>query len=195
MYPDTQLRLHANARVLPFHLRFDASSDLNQSAPYFEALADRSRRLGAAAMSIHAGERVNTDDTGLYDNLSRIQDIFGDIRVAVEGMYPSTRTPYLMDTREAYEDVLRRGVPFALDLSHLQIVAHQQQTDCTDLARDMVASPQCLEVHLSDNDSVSDRHNLLCEVPWWWEVLEHTHENALLFTEGNQIRHQRSIAA
>ena len=83
----------------------------------------------------------------------------------------------------------RSGAHFALDLSHIQILAHKSGEVRYDLLCDMVASDRCLEIHLSDNDASGDQHRQLVEPPWWWNLLDMTHADAVVFTEGNQVRH------
>ena len=128
-YPDTSFRCHANARVLPRHLMLDASTFSDETEHYYRALADRSHRLGASAYSLHAGYAANATLGQMLDNVARIQALFGDCAVAIEGLYPDRQRPQLMSTWAEYEQVLRAGVPLAVDLSHLQIVAKAERSD------------------------------------------------------------------
>lgn len=187
-HPQTRFRLHANARVLSRHVRYDASNFNADTRFYYEALADRSRRLGATAYSIHAGYRRNCDLPTMLDNMRRIQDIFGDIQVAVEGLYPHERLPQLMDGWDEYLTVLKSGIPLAIDLSHLKIVERAQASVDTQLLIELLRSPTTLEVHLSDNDGSSDRHDVLAKEPFWWAYRHHVCPSAVIFSEGNQIR-------
>ena len=186
-YPATQFRLHANARVLGRHVRYDASTFGDDTKGYFFALADRSKRLGAAAYTLHAGFRRNCTLLQMIDNIKRIQDIFGEVRVGVEGLYPNERMPQLMDDWNSYHAVLDAGIPLAIDLSHMAIVERAEASCDTRLLSELLASKQTLEVHLSDNDGRHDRHDILSKAPWWWPFLTHIHDNAVVFSEGNQL--------
>lgn len=195
-FPASQLRLHANARVMERHLLIDASSYSDDTRFYFQALADRSRRLGATAYSVHAGYRENCTFGQTLDNLARIQDIFGpDCRVGVEGLYPSRHRPQLMDSWAEYEAALRAGVDLAIDLSHLNVVAHAEGTTASGLLTELLASPATIEVHTSGNDGRKDSHDLLTETPWWWSYLDDIHPDAVVFTEANQLRAERRRAS
>lgn len=190
-FPGSQLRLHANARVLPHHVLFDASTVRDHSLPYFRALADRSHRLGASVLSIHAGNAENASLSQMFDNVRALQDgVFGDIRLAIEGLYPHDKRPQLLGTWAEYETLLRSELPFALDLSHLNIVC-RHEGERIDLVRDLLASDRCLEVHTSGNDGRRDEHALLTGPPWWLPLLEGMGRNAIAFSESNQTRAMR----
>jgi hypothetical protein len=193
-FPECTLRLHANARVLPHHVRYDASTFTDDTRHYYEALADRSRRLGATAYSLHAGFQRNCALPQMIDNVCRIQDIFGDMVVAVEGLYPNAANPQLMDTWGAYQAVLDAGTPLAIDLSHTKIVARAAASTDEGLLRDLLASPTTIEVHISENNGVADHHDILRREPFWWHLLPSVNANAVVFSEGNQLRHRRNLS-
>ena len=193
-YPDSAMRLHANARVLERHLLWDAASVSDHTLPFFNALADRSRRLGAAAMTIHAGVRAEATIDQMFDNVRRLQgEVFGDIRIGVEGLYPHAKRPQLLSTWADHDRLLRaEDIDFAVDLSHLNIIAtHEGVHD--DLVRELVASPRCIEVHVSGNDGERDQHEMLTEEPWWIGLLDHLGPNAIVFSESNHARTKRTI--
>jgi len=191
-YPLSQLRLHANARVLQHHCFLDASTVSDSTLPYFHALADRSRRFGASAMSIHAGNQSNATLDQMFDNVRRLQDqVFGHIRLAVEGLYPNPKRPQLLGTWAEYEALLRADVPFAIDLSHLHIV-RRSEGDRIDLVRELIASPNALEIHSSGNDGKRDEHAFLTDTPWWLPLLGEVGPNAVIFSESNQPRAMRA---
>lgn len=187
-FPETRFRLHANARVLDRHHILDASTFSDETRPYYEALADRSRRLGAKAYTLHAGYAANCDLATMIDNMRRVQDIFGDIAVGVEGLYPSASCPQLMDTWAAYEQVLRSSLNLAVDLSHLKIVAHKQGNKDFGLVEELVSTSQTIEIHVSDNNGSQDRHERIEVEPWWWPMLYKAGPNAVVFSESNQYR-------
>lgn len=190
-YPDIHFRLHANARVMPNMVRWDASCFNDETRHYYERLAEISKRLKAPAYSIHAGNLKNTNMAGMLDNLKRIQDIFGDIPVAVEGLYPNPRSPQLMDTWDSYQAVYDSGAFVALDLSHLKLLPRPEQFKTQWMS--WLESKQTLEVHLSDNDGDHDSHGLLVEAPFWWEGLNEAAigSNTIIFSEGDQVRAAR----
>lgn len=190
-HPGIAFRLHANARVLDRHYLLDASSFNADTRFYFEALADRSRRLGAKVYSLHAGYRADCSQQAMFDNLQRIQDIFGDCVVALEGLYPNAHRPHLMDTWASYEAAMQRGIALAIDLSHLALVGQAERRFDLDLAGALVGHHRTVEIHLSGNDGVRDSHALLTKEPWWWPVLDQAHPEATVFTEANHVRAAR----
>ena len=54
--------------------------------------------------------------------------------------------------------------------------------------RELLASPKCLEVHVSGNDGSADQHHALDvdAVPWWWSLLAEVNSEAVFFSEGRQ---------
>ena len=192
-----RLRTHANARVDPAgHRLLDLSTVTEHTLPYYRLLGDRNRRLGAACTSLHAGYREHCETLQqMLDHRQRLQDeVFGEIVLAVEGLYPNRRRPQVLDSWAEYEALLRSGAPFALDLSHLQIVAAAERCEHHDLVRELIGSRSCMEIHLSDNDSRSDAHLTLSVAPWWWEDLVTTpvQPGCVIFSEGNQLGRGRS---
>ena len=186
-WPGTRFRLHANVRVLAQH-RYADLSNLNLHMDWFEQAARVSKCLGAAAYTAHAGRRSNATLTEVLDNARRAAELFG-CAVGVEGLYPSIREPWLVSSWHEYQLLFESGVPYALDLSHLHILASQTRVCETELVKEMLASPQCLEVHVSHNDGVTDSHRPCCEIaPWWFMHLRDIHPAAVVFSEGLQRR-------
>ncbi|MDR2032821.1 MAG: hypothetical protein LBP86_11370 [Azoarcus sp.] len=84
-----------------------------------------------------------------------------------------------------YRALFESGVPYALDLSHLNILATWSGRRETALVAEMLACERCLEIHVSDNDGHGDGH-LVCEAPpWWFDLLDGCHGGAVIFAEGN----------
>lgn len=188
-FPSTRFRLHANVRVLKsHHLNGDLAS-WAQFPEYFAELARISRCIGAPAYSAHAGERARANLAGVIDSALRAADLFG-CPVAVEGHYPTPKEPerWNVATWDEYRHLFESGAPYALDLSHLNIVAcrsgHQQHA----LVTEMLACERCIEIHLSDNDGHGDQHQVLQRAPWWWCLRPYFNPNAVVFSEGNQKR-------
>lgn len=182
-YPDTQFRLHANVRVLPQHRPADLAG-FDEHRDWFVQAAAVSRLLRAPAYTAHAGRRRQSSLTAVFDNLHRVADLFG-CTVGVEGLYPSPREDWLLSTWLEYRALLEAGVPFALDLSHLHILATRSRTVETNLVRELLASEHCIEVHVSHNDGLSDLHRVCpASPPWWFDHLLASKTRAVVFSEG-----------
>lgn len=188
-WPATRWRLHANVRVLPRRRLADLCT-FERDRDWFEAAARVQQQLGGPAYSAHAGRRVDADMGELLDNARRCADLFG-CPVAIEGQYPvrgDKPHQHLLSTWAEYAQLLESGVPFALDLSHLHILATYTGQREISLITEMLASEACLEVHLSDNDGRGDWHRVVDLAPWWSELLSHINPGAVVFTEGNRLR-------
>lgn len=201
-YPNTQFRLHANARVQVVHRIIDLA-DLHvhpQADPWFKDAARVSQWLGAPAYSVHSGLRERASLNQMLDNARELADWFA-CPVAVEGQYPTADGNLLINSWEEYRILFESGVPYALDLSHLNILAHHSGRREDALVSEMLSCERCLEVHVSHNDGSRDQHRT-CNLPlsrfglgrahalWWLPLLSHTHPNAVVFSEGNH-RHVR----
>ncbi|WP_247539138.1 sugar phosphate isomerase/epimerase [Ralstonia pseudosolanacearum] len=184
-FPAVRFRLHANVRVLPRHRMADLST-FNADLDWFRMAASISQRLGAPAYSAHVGDRRRATLAQVLDNARRCADLFG-CPVAVEGLYPDRHGAQLVSTWDEYRTVFESGVPYALDLSHLNIVAHRFGRE-DGLVADMLACERCLEVHVSDNDGTGDRHRVCTQPPWWIPLLAYRNPGAVIFSEGNHRR-------
>lgn len=183
--PNTKFRLHANTRVLKEHRLVDLSG-FQDNKEYFQALADFSNWMKAPAYSLHSGRKKECKKTKLIDNLNAVQEMF-NCPVAIEPQYPSA-SGLLIDTWIDHEWLLRQDVPFALDLSHLNIVAHKSGHLPIDLVEEMLASKNCIEVHVSSNSGATDAHQQCNEKQWWSEILPKTNPTAVIFSEGSRYR-------
>ena len=106
--------------------------------------------------------------------------------VGIEGMYPAKGNPYLCSSWMEYRQLLDSGVRYALDLSHLNIVACAERRVETGLVKDMLASPNCIEIHVSGNDGSHDQHRAIDGNEWWIGLLlEKASPGAVVFAEGN----------
>ncbi|MBT9165937.1 MAG: hypothetical protein DDT25_00600 [Chloroflexi bacterium] len=183
-YPYTKFRLHANVRVLPERkvINLDAFDGRD---PYWQALSRINSRLGAHGYTAHAGRRDSGKSLAeIFESTKRAADLF-NCRVGVEGGYPTPKgDPWILSTWRDYQAMLESGVDYALDLSHIKIVATLSRQREDGLVREMLASERCMEVHLSDNCGRADEHRM-CEVrPWWWQFLGNIHPSAVVFSEG-----------
>ena len=174
-------------RVLPLHRLADLSN-LDQHRDWFLQAGRVSRHLGASVYTAHAGRRRNASLDRVLDNTRRAADLFGCM-VGVEGLYPSQDLDWLVSTWGEYRQVFESGVPYALDLSHIHILATQSGHRDMGLLAEMLACPNCIEVHVSANDGRLDSHRLCSgQPPWWAPLLTHLHPDAVAFSEGNQRR-------
>ena len=202
-FPDTQFQLHANVRVQPGLLILDASSYNKQTHWYFERLSELSSFIHAPAYSLHSGHRRHCTMMHLFHNLEAIQRIF-TMPVLVEGMYPTRYGPekYLMSTWKEYLDVMNSGLFYAIDLSHLHIVANREG-ERPDLTHKLISHSNCKEVHVSYNNGRNDAHRPISKRIWdtlWWKEAwlsaladRSEDDQPLHFTEGlHQTRPHRS---
>jgi hypothetical protein len=183
-YPQTQFRLHANVRVLGDHRLADLSR-FGQQLDWFVRAAQIHRVLGAPAYSSHAGRRVNASLQTVFGNARQAADLFGS-PVAIEGLYPDRRDTWLLSTWAEYAALLDAGVPYALDLSHLNILAYRTQRWETGLVQELVDNPLCIEIHESGNDGHWDDHGQIegeLDNVWWAPMLAHVREDCVVFTE------------
>lgn len=190
-FPGTALRLHANVHVAPKRSMAAASGFSEATVEYFRSLARVSQALGAPAYTLHAGHRQCSLEQ-LRSNVLEIEELFG-VPVGVEGHYPERGDAdrWLISNWHEYRWLLDSGLKYALDLSHLNIVARASGRRDAAFLREMLSSQCCIEVHLSDNNGVGDDHETLDSAPWWFELLDAVNPSAVVFSEGNQRRHRR----
>lgn len=120
-----------------------------------------------------------------------MEDVMG-VPVGVEGMYPAPGDRYLISTWHEYRVLLESGVKYALDLSHINILAERSGTREETLLQELLSSPSCIEIHVSGNDGQRDSHCQLASQPWWYQaLLTHRNPDAVIFTEGGQTRPHR----
>lgn len=198
-HPGTRFRLHANVRVLPEYRLADLSNFALERR-WFDQAARVSKVLGARAYTAHAGRRVNASLQEAFDNCRRAADLFR-CPVGIEGLYPSRSEDWLLSTWAEYRQLLTVGVPYALDLSHLQILATQSGQLDLGLVSELLASCYCMEIHVSHNDGRADSHHPCpASPPWWFDLLQRAlrypeHSNgAVVFSEGN-LRHHKLARA
>ena len=185
-YPRNKFRLHANVRVTDRHTLAEVSGfDLHKD--WFIEAARISKLLNAPAYTAHSGSRAEASMTQMLDNARRMADLFG-CAVGIEGQYPCKDNHMLVTSWEEYREVFDSGVPYAIDLSHLNILAHKTKRYEMELIGEMLNCERCIEVHVSDNDGRGDWHQVCENKPWWWDLMSKINENAVIFTEGNHRR-------
>lgn len=188
MSPQTLFRLHASVRVTGAgeHRIWDASNaHVSESAPYWRRVKELTRHSGAGVYSLHAGRSENADLAQVRTNVLRLQDEFG-FPVALEGLYPESGKWLLADWDD-YEWLLGSDLCFALDLSHLNIVARRCKRQESELVRELLSSDRCLEVHVSGNNGIRDEHSILTAAPWWESLMVNIHPNAAIFNESTVL--------
>jgi sugar phosphate isomerase/epimerase len=189
-FPETKFRLHANVRVLQEHTIADISG-LNIYKKWFKQAALISKSLGAPAYTAHSGSRTQSTMNEMFENARKLADLF-ECPVGIEGQYPSEHDTMLVSSWNEYRQVFDSGVPYVLDLSHLNILAAKSGQQERSLVTEMLACERCIEVHLSDNDGSGDWHQVCESKPWWLSLLPYVNSAAVLFTEGNH-RRSRSV--
>ena len=197
-HPETSFRIHATPRIAGAHMHAIAEAvDADRHPEQMAATAALSRRMGAKGYTLHAGRREHGTLEQAFENTRRLADLFG-CRVGIEGLYPSIgrNNRWLLSTWEEHEALLEAGVDFAIDLSHLGIVAKRERKQRHDLVHALVSSPQCIECHVSDNDARADSHRPLTagSPPWWLPFLVDVHPDATIFYEGIAVDPRRRRA-
>ncbi len=194
-FPQTKFRIHATPRVQGSHRHQIAEAvDADKHPEQMHSTAMLSRRLGAPGYTLHAGRREKGNLKRAFDNVRRLEDLF-ECPVGIEGLYPSSgrNNMWLLATWEEHEEMLHADVKYALDLSHLQILAKRERCIKHDLLIDLLSSKNCMEVHVSDNDARADSHRMLdpASPPWWLSYLPSINDDAVLFYEGIAIDPRR----
>lgn len=178
-YPNTQFRLHADVKVVGRKSKADLCWYDDSNVENWKCIADISNAIKAPCYSLHAGVRVCTVDE-LFKKYDKLQQLF-DCRVAIEGHYPNG-DKYLLNNWEEHRILLESGLGFVVDLSHFNIIARKYEWD-ENLVYDLINSPNCLEIHVSDNAGITDSHEVFAKEPYWWRFLENS--TADIFYEGN----------
>ena len=188
LHKKTQFRLHASVKVSGIHrhaIVYASNAHLHQEQ--IKTTARLSRRLNATGYSIHAGVRSQSDLNTAFDAVKRMSDQF-QCRVGIEGLYPPSarENHWLLSTWAEYQKMLYSGIDYALDLSHLNIVGKREKFIDIEFTKELLQSPQCMEIHISDNNGRADSHKPLTigNEPWWWDVLVKSEAKAPIFYEG-----------
>lgn len=198
LYPHIQFRLHSDVRLINKRGYTIDLIDFNEeNLWYFKTLADFSKTMNAPLYSLHAGIRGNHTIEELFDKAQALQEVF-NCPVAVEGHYPFKGNHYFIDSWKEYEQLYLSNLPYALDLSHLNIVAFREGWNY-DLTKEMLSSKNCQEIHLSFNEGRMDSHLVSQDMhndQWsiWKEIIINSGSTATIFSEGNQVLHLRKQA-
>ncbi|AVQ00353.1 hypothetical protein C7S18_23940 (plasmid) [Ahniella affigens] len=188
-FPDLRWRLHANVWVRERRVIRDLA-DWNADRQYFVELATISQALHAAAYTAHAGLRCRSSLSEAMNATRAAADLF-QCRVGIEGHYPTNGDQFLLSSWGEYALLLSARVDYAIDLSHLHIVATASGKQERGLVSELLASEHCIEVHLSGNDGTRDQHVAIDGGEWWLELVNAAHQDATLFTE--EIRERQVL--
>ena len=181
-HPDILWRLHANVRIRGVGRIIDLC-DWPTQQDYFRTIGSISEALGASVYSAHAGRRNTASvEAVIRHSLAMTQHL--GLPVAIEGHYPVPGNLWLFSSWREYRQLLTSKAYFALDLSHLHILATQSGVIEHGLLAEMLACDRCLEIHVSGNDGRRDQHLRLDVQPWWWPLLADSHAEAVIFSEG-----------
>jgi hypothetical protein len=194
-YKNSNLRLHANARVdKDKKMKFYCAPDgmVPDAIKYFNSLAEINGVFGTDAYSMHAGEQRIPWEKWI-DSIKKLTDLFlkYNVRLAVEGMYPANKGRYdlyFLNNWDGWKKFFEETDFFyAVDLSHMQIIAKYKGWDWTFL-KELIKNKRCLEVHISENNGIADEHKTLDKKPVWWKMMKHINPQTVIFSEGDQSR-------
>ncbi len=195
-FPDIQFRLHADVRLKNKRgYSIDLSDFCDENLWYFQELAQISQQMKAPLYSLHAGRRNGSIDE-LFEKAKKMEDIF-DCPVAIEGLYPFNGHQYFIDSWHEYEKLSQSGCNYAIDLSHLNILATKEGWR-EDLVLETLSKNQCKEIHVSFNEGYHDSHMIGTneqKEQWekWHFFIKNSCTKADIFSEGNQVMHMRKI--
>ena len=185
LFPGTRFRLHANVGLFSRRMIVDLANWRDEwFGSYWDRLIEVNEKLSGPAYTVHAGLRENASMDEITRYVLELEDRMG-CPVGIEGMYPAKGDPYLCSSWTEYRALLDSGVRYALDLSHLNIVARHEKKREVGLVAEMLASENCIEIHVSGNDGSHDQHRVIVGDEWWIGLLGRANPGAIVFTEGN----------
>lgn len=196
-FPHIQFRLHSDVRVpKKTGYTLDLIHFDDNSLWYFQYINDLSKQINAPLYSLHAGVRKGLTLLDLFKKYEKLQSIF-HCPIAIEGHYPYKNDHYLIFDWKEYEQLYLSGCNYALDLSHLNIVAEREGWNWN-LTEKMITSHHCKEIHVSFNEGIMDSHILShqqYEKLWqlWKPLIELKNDDCIVFSEGNQSLEQRKL--
>lgn len=181
-FPSVEWRLHANVQ-LEYSQRVVDLAHWPTKRGWFTQLGQVSAALKAPVYTAHAGRRDQATVNQVLSYVREAEQFLG-IPVGLEGHYPTRSGVWLFSSWTEYRKLLESDVHYALDLSHLHILATQSGRIEWSLMQELVSSPQCLEIHVSANDGSADQHQLLDGPTWWLPLLSQANSDAVIFSEG-----------
>ncbi len=167
-------------RILETGCQYDLGT-ADKLPEYTEKLVESLAYLGQP-YSLHAAE--NGRPLGLQVKTAKQLAAQAGIPVAIEGLYPGHRNNTLA-TWGDWERLLDMDVPYALDFSHMNIILKQSGGPVpVKLMEDLLASPNCLEIHFSGNNGDRDSHGICHEDEWWLAFRPLIQGKTVCFYEG-----------
>ena len=185
-HPHTQFQLHSNVRIDCGKRPVHGSSQGEWVHTYLQEFERLTLLSGCGIYSLHAGYKDECNLQKMFDNIRTWNEQYRII-IAVEGLYPERKRKALLSTWMEYEQLLNANIPYAIDLSHLNIVAHAENDRPIELIQTLLQSPHCREVHLSSNNGRIDSHRPWSRQrkEWWWPLLSYKHRDCVVFCEEN----------
>lgn len=158
-YPTIQFRFHANPRITKNYLLVDLSSDFRtkKNKEYITTMRNMNDILGGSDYTIHAGDNKNIKQ--IEYRVNYLSDFFG-CKVGVEGLYTGIRGYSLNSWSQYAELLIKTKINYAIDLSHINIIAKNESYNDFPLLAELLSSDRCIEVHISGNDGYCDRHEI-----------------------------------
>lgn len=193
----THFVCHANVRVNRRGLRvFDLSHYVRNedgALGYFQELAEYQMLLECPHYVVHPGNEMSVQE--IAQGIDALSNLY-QIPVGVEMMYP-TREGSALATLASFEALFDSGVPYAIDLSHMNIVM-ASLTNLSDkrllveFCEEAMSRSTCLEIHISDNNGHKDQHKKLLSPTWFSELLIRCEPTltAPIFYEGTFTREE-----
>lgn len=186
-YPNAVFRLHANLRLLEKCTEFNAGHiDENYKKKLKQIIKLINKDFKTDAYTYHAGYQYVSLDK-MIDNTLRLQDNL-KIKVGIEGLYPDTENSFGMSNVKDYEEIMKKDVYYAIDLSHLNILQEFFKQDLYSISHTLVTHPNCIEVHISSNDGIHDKHQPVEKMEWWEPILKDI--KCPIFYESNQLKNK-----
>ena len=185
-YPDVAFQLHSNVRISLGKQPVHANSRGAWAEQYLKEYDQLSKVLGASVYSLHAGERKESSLEEMFDIVREWNSRYRTT-IAVEGMYPDRRQRYLLSSWDEYARLLEANIPFAIDVSHLNIVAHIEGRRELELTAELLRHANCMEIHVSSNRGRADSHRPIPDIEreWWYPALLQKNRSAWIFAEEN----------
>ena len=193
-YPNTVFQLHSNVRLECGKNPVHGSSHGAWVEQYLSTFARLTMHSGCGIYSLHTGYEDEMSLPEMFDNIRNWNERFGII-IAIEGLYPERKRKALVSTWAEYEQLLYAQVPYAIDLSHLNIVATAEKDLPLSLVHELLRSPHCREIHLSANNGRIDAHQPWSKnnQEWWWNLIDTKHAECIVFCEENLQRRKYRI--
>ena len=184
-YPKTKFQLHSNVRIVHGKKPVHGSSSGAWVEMYLQEFSRLTQVTGCGIYSIHSGYEDEMLLEDMFENVRRMNTKY-NMTIAIEGLYPERRRKALVSSWRQYHQLLDADIPYAIDLSHLNIVARAEGHSMY-LVQELLSSHNCIEVHLSSNNGLWDSHLPLSKEgkEWWWDFLEYCHPQTTIFSEEN----------